>query len=82
MTFTVYVLQSETSGRLYIGHTQHLERRLSEHAVGQTQSTRGRGPWKLLHTAPFATRSEAMRFESRLKRMKSPARVLVFLHER
>ena len=82
MAFTVYVLQSETSGLLYIGHTKDLERRLSEHAAGQTRSTRGRGPWTLLHAEPFGTRSEAMRFEHELKRLKSPARVLALLSER
>src|SRR5690606_12001083 len=46
MPFHVYILQSKTSGRLYIGHTQDLERRMQEHAAGQTRSTRGRGPWK------------------------------------
>ncbi|QXD15095.1 GIY-YIG nuclease family protein [Rhodocaloribacter litoris] len=32
----VYVRQSASSGRLYIGHTYNLERRLAEHNAGQT----------------------------------------------
>ncbi len=31
MTYWVYILQSETSGRYYIGHTDNLARRLTEH---------------------------------------------------
>ena len=40
MAFTVYILQSETTERLYIGHTNSLARRLNEHACGQTRATR------------------------------------------
>jgi putative endonuclease len=76
MPFVVYVLKSETSDRLYIGQTQNLERRLDEHAAGQTRSTRGRGPWELAGTASFDTRTEAVQYERRLKRWKNPTRVL------
>ena len=58
MTFTVYVLRSEASGRLYIGQTSDLKRRLREHAQGQTFSTRGRGPWVLLGQRAFETRAK------------------------
>ncbi len=76
MPFPVYVLQSEASGRLYIGQTQSLERRLAEHAAGQTKSTRGRGPWQLIYQCDFPTRSEAMQYERRLKSWENPTRIL------
>jgi len=51
----LYILQSESSGRFYVGSTDDLDRRLSEHLRGHTPSTRGRGPWKLVYTEPFGT---------------------------
>lgn len=82
MPFSVYILQSDASGRLYIGHTQNLKRRLYEHNAGQTRSTRGRGPWTLLHAEAFPSRPEAVQCERMLKRMKKPARVLDWIGER
>jgi putative endonuclease len=67
----VYILQSETSGRFYVGSTDELERRLSEHKRGHTPSTRGRGPWKLVHTEKFPTLLEARKRELEIKRWKS-----------
>ena len=67
----VYILQSESSGRFYVGSTDDLKRRLSEHSRGHTPSTRGRGPWKLLYTETFATLSESRRRELEIKRWKS-----------
>ncbi|MGH9729482.1 MAG: GIY-YIG nuclease family protein [Candidatus Acidiferrales bacterium] len=67
----VYILQSETSARFYVGSTDDLERRLSEHVRGHTPSTRGRGPWKLVYREEFKTLTEARRREIEIKRWKS-----------
>jgi putative endonuclease len=67
----VYILQSETTGRFYIGSTDDLDRRQSEHQRGQTPSTRGRGPWKLVYQEEFPTLLEAHRRELEIKRWKS-----------
>ena len=65
--FTVYVLRSEKTGRRYIGCTENLDRRLIEHHSGQTKSTRGRGPWRLVHSETLPTRAEAIVRERALK---------------
>jgi len=65
--FTVYVL-SNVEGRLYIGQTADLDRRLSEHDSGLVRWTRERGPWRLVHQEIFATRADAWRRERQLKR--------------
>jgi putative endonuclease len=67
----LYILQSETTGRFYIGSTQDLDRRLSEHLRGHTPSTRGRGPWNLIYTESFESLLEARRRELQIKRWKS-----------
>ena len=50
MMVLVYVLQSQSSGRFYVGITRDLPRRLDEHTRGQSRASRGRGPWKLLYS--------------------------------
>jgi len=60
MAYHCYVLQSETSSRLYIGQTNNLERRLDEHQRGKHLATRNRGPWKLVFQMEFETRADAV----------------------
>ena len=71
MPYYVYILQSKTTGRYYIGQTQNLERRIKEHNSGQTKSTKYGIPWVHKYTKEFATRKEAMHYEKQLKSMKS-----------
>jgi putative endonuclease len=66
----LYILQSETSGRFYIGSTDDLERRMSEHLRGHSLATRARGPWKLAYSEQFETLLEARRRELEIKRWK------------
>ncbi len=77
--YYVYVLISESSGRLYIGHTDNVERRLAEHQRGKSKYTRKRGPWKVEKKVHCKSRSEAMKLEYKLKRMKRPERVLNYI---
>jgi putative endonuclease len=67
----VYILQSESTRRFYVGSTDDLDRRLSEHHRGHSPATRGRGPWKLVHTENFESLLEARRRELAIKRWKS-----------
>ena len=65
--FYVYVLKSLTDGKLYIGQSEHFERRLAEHQAGMARYTRGRGPWSVILTEEYLTRAEAMGRERFLK---------------
>jgi len=67
----LYILQSQTTGRYYIGSTTDLQRRLSEHNRSHSPATRGRGPWALVYQETFATLLEARRRELEIKRWKS-----------
>ena len=64
--FTVYVL-TNPAGRLYVGQTRDLTRRLVEHRGGLAGWTTRRGPWKLVLHETFATRGQAMQRERVLK---------------
>jgi len=55
----VYILQSRSSSRDYVGSTSDLERRLAEHHRAHSLATRGRGPWVLVYQEEFPTLREA-----------------------
>ena len=71
MPFWVYILQSESTGKIYIGHTSNLERRLQEHNdkhLGKQRYTRKQqGPWIMIFSEEMPSRSEAMKREKFLK---------------
>ena len=65
--FWTYVLKSNRDGKLYIGSTGSLERRLWEHAQGLVKSTKNRRPLKLLYKEIFNTKEEAQNRERYFK---------------
>ncbi len=50
-----------------MGSAEVVEKRLHEHNSGKSVSTRGGAPWELVHTECFATRSEAVCQERKIK---------------
>ncbi len=68
---TVYILQSAKNGKYYIGSTNDLKRRLSEHNSGQTKSLKNIRPLTLVFRKEFATLSDARKIERKLKKLKS-----------
>ena len=72
MAAFVYLLRC-ADGTLYCGWSSDPERRLREHQAGTaSRYTRTRLPVDLVYSREFASRSEAMREEVRIKRL-SPA---------
>jgi len=69
--FFVYILQSVTTRRFYVGHTDDLAQRVAEHNAGRSPYTKGRGPWVLVCVEAFSTRAEAMKREREIKARKS-----------
>ena len=67
----LYILQSTSTQRFYIGSTTDPKRRLDEHQRGQTPSTRNRGPWRLVYLEEFPDLKAAQRRERSLKAWKS-----------
>jgi putative endonuclease len=69
--YYVYILQSLKTGRLYIGHTDDLTRRLQEHNTSRGgKYSRRNGPWKLVYSEQHPDRSSAARREQYLKSTK------------
>ncbi len=64
--YTVYVLK-DSSGKLYKGFTNNLERRVREHRSGHTRSTRMMNGISVVYTEEYATLAEARSRELYLK---------------
>ena len=67
----VYIIESEKSGRYYIGSTQDLENRLREHNDGEVVATRYLRPLALVFSQQFENTGVARKVEHKLKKMKS-----------
>ncbi|MEK6572439.1 MAG: GIY-YIG nuclease family protein [Bacteroidota bacterium] len=71
MAYYVYIIESERDGRYYIGSSHNPWLRLERHNAGWTRSTKGRGPWRLVHVEEYERKAEALRREREVKRRKS-----------
>jgi len=69
--FFVYILQSEPTGKYYIGSTGNIEERLKRHNSGRSDYTRNKGPWTLRYKEKFTDLSAARKKELFIKRQKS-----------
>ncbi|MCG2726980.1 MAG: GIY-YIG nuclease family protein [Elusimicrobia bacterium] len=66
--FFVYILTSQKNPqKIYIGKTNNLSKRLSEHNRGESQYTKTFAPWKLETYIAFSNENSALNFEKYLK---------------
>ncbi len=66
--FVVYILRSQTHGKLYIGLTERdIKTRLAEHNSGGLKWSSGRGPFELVHQETYLSENLARKRESFLK---------------
>jgi putative endonuclease len=70
MPYYLYILQSETTNRYYIGQTVDVAARVIYHNANYSLSLKNRGPWTLIYTEKYASRSEAVRRERQIKSWK------------
>ena len=61
--YYVYVLKSEKDGKLYIGKTTDLVKRVKKHNSGEVLSTKGRRPLTLVFYEAFKNKTDAGRDE-------------------
>ena len=71
MKYYTYVLYSPVYDKIYIGYTNNLERRLHFHNKGIQGWTAKYIPWDLVYHEEFETKSEAIKRENYIKKMKS-----------
>ena len=65
--YYVYAIKSEVDGRIYIGFSSAVEKRLAEHNAGKTKSTKGYRPWKMIYTEEVIGRIAARNKEKYFK---------------
>ncbi len=65
--FYIYILHC-SNGSYYIGHTENLEKRLSEHTQGFCGYTKERRPFKLVFYDTSFTRDAALGLEIQMKK--------------
>ena len=66
----LYILQSASSGRRYIGSCLDPVRRLGEHNDGHVRATAGKGPWQRVALLRFTTATLARKAEYWVKRLR------------
>ena len=65
--FYVYILQSQKDKQLYIGYSTDLKRRIAEHNRGESKSTKGRRPFRLVYYEAHFSDVDARRREQYFK---------------
>lgn len=65
--FYVYAIESGKTGRVYIGQTADIEKRVWLHNNGQVKSTRKDAPWRLIALEEWDSREQARWCEKKLK---------------
>jgi putative endonuclease len=66
----VYIIES-TTGQWYYGSSENIEQRVLDHNANRAKYTRFKGPWKLIFRREYENKTEALKFELQLKRMKN-----------
>lgn len=68
--FYTYILLTE-NGSLYCGYTDDVEKRFQKHLSGKgAKYTRANKPVKIVYTKEFDNKSDAMKEEARIKKLK------------
>lgn len=65
--FYVYAIESDATGRVYIGQTEDVEKRIWLHNNGHVKSTSKDVPWRLIALEECDSREQARWCEKKLK---------------
>ena len=67
-SFSTYILFSKSKNKYYVGSTNEISRRLTEHNSKQTKSTKFGVPWVIVFEKKFSTKSQAIALEMKIKK--------------
>jgi len=65
--YWVYIIKSKGYNQLYIGYTTDLAKRLKEHNLGKSLSTKRYMPWKAVYLEGYANEDDAKDREIKIK---------------
>ena len=71
MPFYCYILYSDKTDKYYVGQTEDIQNRLTQHNSGRNKSTKSGLPWVVKYTEEFLTKAEAAKREIEIKNKKS-----------
>ena len=71
MPHFLYILYSSIRDRYYVGSCADVDVRLNRHNAGATPSTKSGRPWIVVYTENFESKSESLKREIYLKKLKS-----------
>ena len=63
----VYVLKSAVNARLYVGRSDNLRKRFTQHNSGRVKSTKGYMPWTLVYYEAYQAKLDVTKREKQLK---------------
>jgi len=78
--FFVYILQSISDKSYYIGCTENLKKRFTEHNKGLSKYTRNKRPWEVLYFERFSLLSQARKREKQIKSWKKRSAIEKLIH--
>ena len=79
--YYVYILMSQKDGKLYIGFTPDLKRRIERHNRGFVLSTKNRRPLKLVYYEVYISLTDAKKRERFIKGGKGHEEIKIQLRE-
>jgi putative endonuclease len=71
MAYHTYIIYSLKLDKFYIGHTEELEIRLTQHNSGISTFTAKASDWQLVYSEHYETRELARKREMEIKKKKS-----------
>ena len=79
--YYVYIIEAVETKKYYIGQTENIDGRVKKHNQGRNLSTKAYIPWQLKWWKAYETRSDAIKIEKKLKRIKNRIRLEKFIKQ-
>ena len=79
--YYVYILYNKNKNFIYVGYSENLRKRFSEHNNGKSKSTKHYIPLELIHYEAYKNRKDAKRREKYLKTNKGRTTLVTMLKD-
>ena len=79
MKYYVYILKSKSTNKTYVGYTNNLKRRLTEHNSGKSIYTSRFMPWEIIYEEEFDDELEARKKEKYYKSSAGRRKIKILL---
>ncbi|MEO8065486.1 MAG: GIY-YIG nuclease family protein [Candidatus Doudnabacteria bacterium] len=73
----LYILKSQSKDWYYVGMTDNLKKRLAQHNLGKTKSTKPYRPFKIVYTETYQSKTECRKRELFIKNNHAAKQAIV-----